>query len=107
MVSLSTSSPYLFCGLDIKSNRDMLLCMRTTIDMPDTLFRRAKEACAKRHMTFRDLVTVAVENELLGKKKPFVLRDASVGYEVGSSAPVSAAAVNEAIDSLCEERHDP
>jgi hypothetical protein len=57
-------------------------------------------------MTFRDLVTSAVEHELIGRKEPFVLRDASVGYEAGSAGAVSAEAVNEAINSLREERRD-
>jgi hypothetical protein len=54
-------------------------------------------------MTFRDLVTDAVERELSERNKPFVLRDASAGYDAQPGAEVSANAVNKAIDSIREE----
>lgn len=38
--------------------------MKTTIDMPDDLFRQAKAAAAIRGQTLKQLVTVAIEREL-------------------------------------------
>ena len=38
--------------------------MRTTIEMPEPLFRRAKATASLRGMTLRDLVTQAVEREV-------------------------------------------
>lgn len=40
--------------------------MRTTIELPDSLFRRAKRAAVERGTTLKDLVTQAVEHELDG-----------------------------------------
>jgi len=46
----------------------MLLCeavnMRTTIDFPETLFRRTKAVAALRGSTLKDLVIQAVEKEV-------------------------------------------
>jgi hypothetical protein len=46
----------------------MLLCeyafMRTTIDLPDPLFRRMKASAAMRGTTIKELVRMAVEREL-------------------------------------------
>lgn len=38
----------------------MLLCVRTTIDIPDQLFRRAKKAAAEQDMTLREVVLRAL-----------------------------------------------
>jgi len=42
----------------------MLLCMRTTIDIPEPLFKRAKEAAARQGVTLRDLVLRALGSHL-------------------------------------------
>ena len=39
----------------------MLLCMRTTIDIPTPLFKRAKAAAAKEGATLRTIVVRALE----------------------------------------------
>lgn len=47
--------------------------MRTTIDLPDTLFRKAKATAALRGSTMKELVVRAVEREVAGlgsSKKP-------------------------------------
>ena len=48
----------------------MLLCeyvfMRTTIDVPDTLFRKAKATAALRGSTMKELVVRALEREVEG-----------------------------------------
>jgi hypothetical protein len=45
----------------------MLLCMRTTLDLPDALFRRAKQAAAREGLTLRALVVRALTAYLGGK----------------------------------------
>jgi len=84
----------------------MLLCMRTTIDMPDALFQRAKSVMAKRHMTFRSLVIDALEQALTDQHtERFVLRDASAGYTVNNKrGGVTGKAINQAIDESREPR---
>jgi hypothetical protein len=53
---------------------DTVLCeygfMRTTIDLPDTLFRKTKAAAAMRGSTMKDLIVHAIEREV-GPKLPF------------------------------------
>ena len=40
--------------------------MKTTLEMPDKLFRRAKATAAQRGQSLKRLVTVALERELAG-----------------------------------------
>ena len=40
--------------------------MKTTLEMPDELFRRAKTTAAQRGQSLKKLVTVALERELAG-----------------------------------------
>ena len=42
--------------------------MKTTLEIPDTVFRRAKTAAASRGVTFREFVTEAVREKLVPKK---------------------------------------
>ncbi len=44
--------------------------MRTTIDLPDTLFRKAKATAALRGSTMKELVVRAVEREICGNGQP-------------------------------------
>jgi hypothetical protein len=48
----------------------MLLCkyvfMRTTIEIPDTLFRKTKATAALRGSTMKDLIVRAIEREVVG-----------------------------------------
>lgn len=79
--------------------------MRTTIDMPDALFRRAKSVMTKRGMTFRSLVIDALEQSLDDQhQKPFILRDASAGYAIGKRVGVSSQDVNRVIDETREPK---
>lgn len=41
--------------------------MKTTLEMPDELFRRAKATAAKRGQSLKQLVTTAVERELAAR----------------------------------------
>ena len=76
--------------------------MRTTIDIPDHLMKRAKRVAAQRKTTLRGLMLDALERSLSEKSKPFELRDASVGPETRS---VDSASINRAIDELREGIH--
>jgi len=76
----------------------MVLCMRTTVDIPDSLMVRLKRALSDRKTTFRSLVISALEQTLEEKEPvgPFRLRDASTGKANGRT--VSNEAINQAID---------
>jgi hypothetical protein len=43
--------------------------MKTTLEIPDTIFRRAKSAAAARGVPFREFVTEAVKDKLAPKAK--------------------------------------
>lgn len=73
----------------------MLLCMRTTIDLPDALLAQARRAMAEKKVTFRDLVITALRSHLAQDQGPFRLEDASVG---DGCERVSAEAIQAAID---------
>lgn len=56
--------------------------MKTTIDIPDSLLAEAQEAARREGVTFKALTTEALRKLIAEKKKqrkPFKLRDASVG----------------------------
>lgn len=44
--------------------------MKTTIEVPDKLFRDAKAAAAKRGESLKDLITRAIESEVRGFSAP-------------------------------------
>ena len=50
--------------------------MKTTLEIPDTIFRRAKSVAAQRGVPFREFVTEAVKDKLAagakGAEKPWV-----------------------------------
>lgn len=76
----------------------MYLCMRTTIDIPDSLMERAKKH--KGNMTFRSLVISSLERTLTQEAVNFVLTDASVGSK--DDEIVSSAEINQHL----EAQHD-
>lgn len=49
---------------------DMLLCMRTTIELEDHLFRELKQEAARRGTTLREIISESVRKELAGRKTP-------------------------------------
>lgn len=56
----------------------MLTHMRTTIELPEPLFKRAKETAKRRGITLRRLLEEALREHLTeGPPAPFKLRDAS------------------------------
>jgi hypothetical protein len=44
--------------------------MRTTIDMPDTLYRKTKAVAALRGSSLKDLIVLAVEREVSTPQRP-------------------------------------
>jgi hypothetical protein len=54
----------------------MLLCMRTTIDLPDELMRTAKQKAVEDNTTLREIFERALRQYLAGPQpqKPFKLR---------------------------------
>jgi hypothetical protein len=48
----------------------MLLCMRTTIDIPDPLFRMAKERAAETGVSLREVVLLALRAHLGAARPP-------------------------------------
>ena len=44
--------------------------MKTTLELPDALFRRAKSAAAQRGIAFRELVSEALAEKLTGGTEP-------------------------------------
>ncbi len=75
--------------------------MRTTIDVPDDLLKRARPLLAERKMTFRALVIDAVERAIEAPSVSFTLRDAAAGYP-GDDGGVSSESINRAIDQARE-----
>jgi hypothetical protein len=43
--------------------------LKTTLEIPDTIFRRAKSAAAERGIPFREYVTEAVKDKLVANTK--------------------------------------
>lgn len=76
--------------------------MRTTIDIPDHLMKRAKRVAAQRKTTLRVLMLDALERSLSEKPGSFELRDASAGPDTRTVEPAS---INQAIDELREGTH--
>lgn len=66
--------------------------------MPEKLMLKVKRVVAERKTTFRALVIDALEQSLSEEKAPFVLRDASVGYDARGEERVSSETINTAID---------
>lgn len=59
----------------------MLICMRTSFDLPDALFAKAKRLAQARGTTLRELAIEGLEAVLDRQRRraPFRLRDASYG----------------------------
>jgi hypothetical protein len=60
----------------IHTFNDMLLCMRTTIDLPDELMRTVKQKAVEDNTTLREIFDRALRQYLAGPQpqKPFKLR---------------------------------
>ncbi len=74
--------------------------MRTTIDVPDGLLKRAKKVAAERHTSLRMLMVDALERSLAETSSSgFRLRDAAVG---DGPEKISAEQIDQAIDEQRE-----
>ena len=78
----------------------MLICMRTTIDIPDNLFKRARRHVSERGITIRALVLDSLERALGTEPQAFKLRDASAGFQAEPHRGISAEEIDRAIDDL-------
>jgi len=63
--------------------------MRTTIDLPDSLFRKAKATAALRGLKLKELLTLFVENglssnevEVFGRKEPIPVQIPPAGRHI-------------------------
>jgi hypothetical protein len=64
------------------SSADMVAHMKTTIELPRSLLEQAKKLAAREGSTLRELMETALRNlleERKAKRKPFKLKDGSVG----------------------------
>jgi hypothetical protein len=70
--------------------------MRTTIDLPDELYREVRIAAVNRGVTLRELVTGAIEKELHGTdEKPRVRR--RVNFPIIQTGPPGSLVITEAV----------
>ena len=80
--------------------------MKTTIDIPTPLLRRAKALAQRQNRTLRDLVEAALRRELSdtdGAQDRFTLRDASVQGR-GLQPPLRDATFAEILDASYGDR---
>jgi hypothetical protein len=73
--------------------------MKTTLEMPDELFRRAKATAAQRGQSLKQLVTAALERELAG---PALGTKSSKRKRISAVWPEGVSAV----DAIREQRRD-
>jgi len=62
--------------------------MRTTLDLPDDLLKRAKISAVERGTTLRELVAAALEHELAVERAPGRLADELPQLEVREDCPL-------------------
>ncbi len=75
------------------------LQMKTTVEIPDSLFEEAKECAEKRGVSFRQIVEEGLRSVIEEERKPrpsFRLRDGSFGGE-GLQADLSWSEIRETI----------
>jgi hypothetical protein len=89
--------------------------VKTTLEMPDELFRRAKAVAARRGQSLKQLVTTAVERELstpaqegAGSKRRKAAIDASLGELEALSRRIREAWPEgvTAVEAIREQRRD-
>jgi hypothetical protein len=75
--------------------------MRTTIDMPDPILRKAKMIASQKKTTLRMVILEALEQSFTKEKNVFILEDASVGSVPTDRAQfVTTSTINQMIDEL-------
>ena len=65
----STTGPPLFAAFDVTAQGRFYAFMRTTVDLPDPLYKRVKAEAALRGMKLRDFITRALEQALAGSSQ--------------------------------------
>ena len=85
--------------------------MRTTIDLPDALFRQVKARASVRGMKLKEYVAAALEQSLFEYRPGSEVRDAEAGYaedvlELGEGCvlPIVAGEAGEEMASISEQR---
>lgn len=76
--------------------------MRTTIDMADELFRKAKAVSSLKGMSLKDFITSAIEHELQGTRVRFETSRVSLPL-VPSKHPGSVSVTADQIAALLEK----
>lgn len=71
--------------------------MKTTLEIPDTLFRRAKVVASRRHVSFRELVSVALERELASGQTAAASPSITYDEDGMPCLPKRGAVINDAI----------
>jgi predicted DNA-binding ribbon-helix-helix protein len=83
--------------------------MRTTLDLPDTLFRELKAQAALRGMKLKDLLALLIEQGLRDKPTPSRRRSPlPIGRRVVAGRKISAqsnAVLNQILDDEDAQRH--
>jgi hypothetical protein len=75
--------------------------MKTTLDIPDDLFRELKATAALRGQSMKELITQAVKKELAGQKKPvpsrsdYAKRLEALAQRVSAASPGTASLSDE------------
>lgn len=78
--------------------------MRTTIELPDRVFRMAKHVAAERGSTLRELVTQAVEHELVRQQAGSVRRRLALPViRLPDDAPILRLSLDELAAAQSEE----
>jgi len=77
--------------------------MRTTIDLPDELFRKAKATAALRGVSLKDLFTDFVERCLETQPKRYGRTDPIPVVLTGSDSPLLSARTNAEIEAILDE----
>ena len=65
----STTGPPLFAAFDVTAQGRFYAFMRTTVDLPDPLYKRVKAEAALHGMKLRDFITRALEQALAGSSQ--------------------------------------
>ena len=76
--------------------------MKTTVEIPDQLFRDAKAVAIKRRTTLKALLTHALEREIYpvdGIDKGFEIADDGLPYLPAGETTVDTQAINDLIDN--------
>ncbi len=85
---------------------DMLVCMRTSIDIPDALLERVRARLRKEGRTLKQAVIDGLRQTVLAEDRqtPFELRDASFSGDVGFGPGFDENGLTDAVRKDAEAR---